>query len=91
MKNKKIMGYNIFVPVDKSLKVTITPNFYTHECKWCDCVFNAFRPNAGYCSPSHKAAAGRKRQQQKYIDEIAFLKSKIKTYEQSMLTDHANG
>ena len=71
---KKIMGHTIFVPLDDSVEVTITPNFYTHTCAWCDEIFHSFRPSSIYCCPSHKAAAGRQRQIQKYEDEISFLR-----------------
>tara|TARA_Y100001937_G_scaffold28917_1_gene41772 strand:+ start:1393 stop:1662 length:270 start_codon:yes stop_codon:yes gene_type:complete len=73
---KKVMGHHIFVPLDDSVEVTITPNFYTNTCAWCDKTFHSFKP-AVYCSPSHKASAGRKRATQKYEDEIAELKAKI--------------
>tara|TARA_R110000782_G_scaffold23028_1_gene60617 strand:+ start:504 stop:752 length:249 start_codon:yes stop_codon:yes gene_type:complete len=81
MKNKKTMGHTIFVPVDDSLEVTITSNFHTHKCNWCGSMFNSFRDDARYCSNSHKAAAGRKRQVQNYLDEIYRLKEKVKEYE----------
>ena len=81
MKQEKIMGHTIFVPIDDLLEVTVTPNFHVHKCDWCGSMFNSFRDDARYCSASHKAAAGRQRQIQKYEDEIAVLKEKVKEYE----------
>ena len=81
MKQKKIMGHTIFVPIDDLLEVTVTSNFYVHKCDWCGAMFHSFRDDARYCSASHKAAAGRQRKIQKYEDEIAVLKEKVKEYE----------
>ena len=80
MKREKIMGHTIFVPIDTSLEVEISCNFYTNKCLWCGSMFRSFK-DAKYCSPSHKASAGRKRQIQKYEDEIARLREKVKQYE----------
>lgn len=73
---KKIMGHHIFVPLDDSVEVTITPNFVTNTCAWCDEIFHSFKP-AVYCSPSHRASAGRKRAIQRHEQQIAELKAKV--------------
>lgn len=77
---KKIMGHTIFVPMDTSLEVEISCNFYTNKCLWCKSMFYSFK-DAKYCSPSHKASAGRKRMIQNYESEILSLREKIKLYE----------
>lgn len=81
MKQEKIMGHTIFVPLDDSLEVTVTANFHVHKCGWCGSMFKSFRDDARYCSASHKAAAGRQRKIQSYEDEIAVLRKKVKEYE----------
>jgi hypothetical protein len=78
---KKIMGHTIFVPIDASIEVNVSCNFYTNKCGWCGSMFRSFKKSARYCSPSHKASAGRKRMLQNYESEIASLKEKIKLYE----------
>ena len=82
MKKKKIMGHNVFVPLDDQLEVTVTPNFYTHVCGWCNREFASWREDAQYCTPSHKAMAGRKRSVAKYEDKIVELKKQIAELEQ---------
>lgn len=77
---KKIMGHTIFVPIDASLEVKVSCNFYTNKCEWCGSMFRSFK-DAKYCSSSHKASAGRKRMVQNYQIEIASLREKLKLYE----------
>lgn len=79
---KKIMGHTIFVPIDTSIEVKVSCNFYTNKCEWCGSMFRSFK-DAKYCSPSHKASAGRKRMVQNYQIEIASLKEKLKLYEEN--------
>jgi hypothetical protein len=74
------MGHTVFVPLDDSVEVTITPNFCTNTCAWCGQTFYSFKP-AVYCSPSHKASAGRKRATQKYENEIDRLKARVRELE----------
>lgn len=81
---KREMGYTIFVPLDSSLDVTITPNFFTQDCKHCGKTFNSWK-KASYCSPSHKASAGRKRITAQQKKEVESLKARIKHLEGALL------
>ena len=67
-KNTRVMGHTIFVPLDDALEVTIIPNFHTQNCKWCEVEFHSFRPDASYCSESHRCAAGMKRSRKRMKD-----------------------
>jgi len=82
MHRKREMGYTIFVPLDSSLDVEITQNFFTQGCKHCGKTFNSWK-QASYCSPSHKASAGRKRITARHKKEVKNLKARIKYLEKN--------
>tara|TARA_Y100000114_G_scaffold43977_1_gene39571 strand:+ start:6982 stop:7254 length:273 start_codon:yes stop_codon:yes gene_type:complete len=66
--SRRVKGHNIFVPLDDSLDVTITANFFTKNCKLCGKEFHSFREDATYCSPSHRASAAIQKQRQEVKD-----------------------
>lgn len=79
---RKIMGHNVFVPLNDKIEISITPNFYTRTCKWCGDQFNTFRPDAQYCKYTHRNAASLTRSRTKDLEkEVAELKAKVSEYE----------
>ena len=62
---RKIMGHNVFVPLNDKIEISITPNFYTRTCKWCGDQFNTFRPDAQYCKYTQKCSIPYKESKQK--------------------------
>lgn len=78
--NARVMGHTIFVPLDPSLDVEITNNFYTGTCELCKKSFHAWK-RSKYCCPSHKTMAHRKRKQQEMSKELEFLRARVKELE----------
>lgn len=78
----KIFGDTVFVPLDKTIEPwVIEKNYYHKTCEWCGTEFVAKYPTAKFCTPSHKASAGRKRQEDRLrvsLKEIDRLKQEIK-------------
>lgn len=95
MTKKRKLGWHIFIPLEKNIKImpiltdqiknathnaTINKNFYIQNCDWCGAVFYS-KKHGRYCCASHRAAAGRKRIEEKRLLEIVQLQDRIKELE----------
>jgi len=78
----RVMGHNMFVPLDPSLEVEVTANFHTGVCELCNKPFHSWKKSK-YCCPSHKTTAHRQRKHQQMREELEYLRERVAQLEGS--------